>query len=88
MRGEFSKWTPERAKAESEDKVLYLLRHGIPRRWGYLLEVGLLSSRTLKKALDRMIEKGLVYREVGTGEYPPPVFYGLTRAGRARWKEG
>lgn len=77
------KWTPERAKKESEEEVKTVLASQSPLRWSRLLQESRLSSRTLKKALDRMMKKGLIYREVEAGpEYPPPVRYGLTSEGK------
>ena len=77
-----AKWTTERAKQESEQAVLKEFATKSPQRWGELLKNTKLSSRTLKKALERLQERQLVNREVEQGiEYPPPVFYGLSSQG-------
>ena len=81
------KWTPKGAKKESERKVLEKLAFRSPLRWSSLLYETKISSKTLKNALNRLIEKDLVYREVKTGEeYPPPVLYGLTLLGQKETK--
>lgn len=78
-----SKWTPERAKRESKEKVLKALALKSPQRWSELLENTKQSSKTLKNALDRMKIQGLIYRQVETESgYPPPVLYGLTSEGK------
>lgn len=65
---------------KSEEKIILSLAKKSPQTWSELLKTTKLSSRTLKKALSRLREKGLVYRQVKAGEeYPPPVFYGLTQ---------
>jgi DNA-binding HxlR family transcriptional regulator len=73
------KRTTERAKHESETVVLRALSLNSPQRWGQLLVNTPLSSRTLKSALDRLEDKGQIYRQVEqTKVYPPPVLYGLS----------
>ncbi len=73
------KWTTERAKKESEATIFKELSKKSPQRWGELLRNTKLSSRTLKKALERMQKNNLITREINQGkEYPPPVLYGLT----------
>jgi DNA-binding HxlR family transcriptional regulator len=82
-----TKWTTDRAKEESEKTVLETLLKKSPQRWGELLKNTELSSRTLRNALERMLDAQLVYREVGQGkEYPPPVLYGLTPKGNENLK--
>jgi len=76
------KRTSEYAKEVSEKQILNTLAEKSPLRWGELLKKTPLSSRTLRKALDRMESKGLVYRRIqAEKEYPPPVYYGLTSKG-------
>ena len=76
------RWTPERAKRVSENKVLQALAQKSPLRWTELLQETKLSSRTLKKALNRLESDRLINRKVGAGkEYPPPVYYGLNSRG-------
>ena len=73
------KWTTDRAKNESENVVLRTLVLSSPQRWKDLLAKTKLSSRTLKKALNRLEQKGRIYRQMEqTKEYPPPVLYGIT----------
>jgi DNA-binding HxlR family transcriptional regulator len=77
------KWTPERAKKESEEKILRALVLESPQRWSSILDKTKLSTKTLKKTLDRMRAAGLVYRQTKTSdEYPPPILYGLTPKGK------
>jgi DNA-binding HxlR family transcriptional regulator len=77
------KWTADRAKQESEHVVVRELTKKSPQRWSDLLKNTQISSRTLKKALNRLEEKGLVYRNVEQGQaYPPPVLYGLSLEGK------
>jgi len=76
------KRTSEYAKEVSEKQILNTLAEKSPLRWSELLNKTPLSSRTLKKALDRMESEGLVYRRIeAEKEYPPPVYYGLTSKG-------
>ncbi len=76
------KRTAEKAKQESETAVMRELTKKSPQRWSDLLKTTQLSSRTLKKALNRLEKKGLTYRQMEQGEeYPPPVFYGLSPKG-------
>jgi DNA-binding HxlR family transcriptional regulator len=77
------KRTAEQAKQESENTVLRQLTIKSPQRWSDLLSSTRISSRTLKKALDRLGKKGFVHRQVEQGkDYPPPVLYGLSSKGR------
>lgn len=77
------KWSPENAKKETEAKIMKVLVIKSPVRWNELLEYTELSSRTLKKALDRMQDNGIVNRKMSSGrEYPPPVYYRLTQKGK------
>jgi len=78
-----SKRDAEKAKEESERIVMQTLSQKSPQRWSDLLKNCSLSSRTLKKALNRLAEKGLVIRNVANSEeYPPPVLYGLSIEGK------
>lgn len=77
------KWTPERAKKETERTIFKELAKKSPQRWGELLRNTKLSSRTLKNALERMQKNNLITREIEQGkEYPPPVLYNLTATAR------
>ena len=77
------KRTADQAKRESEHIVIRELTKKSPQRWSDLLKNTQISSRTLKKTLNRLEEKGLLYRNVEQSkEYPPPVFYGLSSKGR------
>lgn len=79
------KWTPERAKKETTEKILAVLAKKNRIRWSDLLKETGLSSRTLKNALERMEFNFLVRREVPESEdYPPPVYYVLTSKGRSQ----
>jgi DNA-binding HxlR family transcriptional regulator len=72
----------EHAKLESEQTILRSLRSKSPQRWSELLKDTNISSRTLKKALERLEKKKLVCRQVDQGrKYPPPVRYSLSRKG-------
>lgn len=76
------KRTAEQAKLESEQTILRSLSTKSPQRWSELLVDTKISSRTLKKALERLEKRKMVRREVSQGkEYPPPVMYGLSRKG-------
>lgn len=77
------KRTADLAKQESEHIIMRELTRKTPQRWSDLLKNTQISSRTLKKALNRLEEKGLLYRNVEQSqEYPPRVFYGLSPEGR------
>jgi DNA-binding HxlR family transcriptional regulator len=76
------KRTQDSAKQRSADIILKILALESPLRWSDLLEKTKLSSRTLKKTLDRLVNELSVYREQKNDQgYPPPVFYGLTLIG-------
>jgi DNA-binding HxlR family transcriptional regulator len=71
------------ARQESERIVITNLTLKSPQRWSDLLERSKMSSRTLRKTLKRLEEKGLVYRQMKQGDkYPPPVLYGLSSEGK------
>jgi len=75
--------TADQAKQDSDNIVIRELTRKSPQKWSDLLKSTQISSRTLKKALNRLEEKGLLYRNVEQGvEYPPRVFYGLSPEGR------
>lgn len=77
------KRTTQQAKKESEQTVLRSLNEKSPQRWGELLKNTEISSRTLKKALERLEKRNMIYRKVSqVAEYPPPVLYGLSETGK------
>jgi hypothetical protein len=72
------KRTVTQAKKETERIILTELVQS-SKRWGELLKSTGISSKTLKKGLDRMIETGDVIRTVEDQGYPPPVIYSLSK---------
>ncbi|MHA1628556.1 MAG: winged helix-turn-helix transcriptional regulator [Candidatus Heimdallarchaeota archaeon] len=67
---------------ESERKLLEALMQKSPQTWSELVKNTGLSTRTLQKALKRLMSQQKIYRQVEpTEKYPPPVLYGLTPEG-------
>ena len=67
---------------KSERKVLEALMQKSPQTWSELVKNTGLSTRTLQKALKRLMSQQKIYRHVeSTEKYPPPVLYGLTPKG-------
>ena len=61
----------------NEEFIVNLLKQKGPLRWNELLKETGFSSRTVSKHLKRLIQQGVLEREVKTEGFPPSVVYRL-----------
>ena len=59
--------------------IVNLLKQKGPLRWREILKETGFSSRTVSKHLKRLIQQGVLEREVKTESYPPRVVYKLRK---------
>jgi len=63
----------------NEEFIIGVLKQKGPLRWKELLKETRFSGRTLSKHLKRLVQQGILEREIKDEGYPPPVVYKLRK---------